>query len=1056
MAVSPANPRAREAGHSLNAKRDAERLTRFRVASLNVGTLKCKEHEVVETLSRRRVDLCCLQETRLTGDLGANQSRNIKGKDTIYKLYWCGNKSGQGGVAILLSDKWADKVFSVQRISDRILLLKLIIGRTVFSFFSLYAPQIGLPLAEKVQFYDQLQATCMLVPRSEVLLCLGDWNGHVGAGPCGYEDVHGGHGYGLRNAEGERVLEFALANDLLVGNTQYIKRDSHLITYCSGDNKSQIDYVLYPRSFRRSMTNVKVIPGEECASQHRLLVCDFKVHIPPQKKRKFVPRLRTWKLRDPATASKFYGAFKAKVCADNVYNGTSSAETAWFKLKTPLLEAATEVCGLSCNHQWKKETWWWNDRVEAAVAHKRALFKTYNALRKHGNSSAANKAKSEYQTAKRSAKREVWLAKSEAEAKAFKDIDPHGGAIYRIARQMDRTNQDIVGEKCVKNDAEELTLTDADKMKAWVEHYSRLLNVEFEWPSDLLPDVAPTAGPPPPVTTETIHTALGKMKGGKAPGPSGITAEMLKASGDEGIELIRQLAELVFGGEAIPCEWEESFILNLYKGKGDALDRGNYRGLKLTDQVMKLLERVLDSAIRGMVNIDELQFGFVPGRGTTDAIFIARQMQEKFIAANKPLYFAFVDLEKAFDRVPRDVIWWALRSLGVEEWAVRAIQSMYSNARSRVRVNGQYSEEFEVKVGVHQGSVLSPLLFILVLEALSREFRTGVPWELLYADDLVIISDSREECIARFGAWREGMEQKGLRVNMKKTKFLISGTGLNVLKDSGRFPCAVCRKGVGANSINCPRCQHWVHKKCSGIQGRLSADPDFVCLRCQGRAQPIDGRPVSCIQLGNTTLDVESEFCYLGDVLSSGGGCMQAIIARCNAAWGKFKKLRPILTSRHLSPQIRGKVFNVCVRSAMLHGSETWAPTSADLQRLRRNDRAMIRWMGGVRPLDETPTTALLAKFGLEEIASVLRSRRLRWHGHVARSADCIHSVTELVVPGSRGRGRPRKTWKECVKRDIMECGLCNTDPLDRAAWRAGIRASRLLPTPVSGNVAAV
>ncbi len=77
---------------------------------------------------------------------------------------------------------------------------------------------------------------------------------------------------------------------------------------------------------------------------------------------------------------------------------------------------------------------------------------------------------------------------------------------------------------------------------------------------------------------------------------------------------------------------------------------------------MKCLERVLDSAIRSMVNIDEMQFGFVPGRGTTDAIFIARQMQEKYHAAKKPLYFAFVDLEKAFDRVPRKVLWWAMRS----------------------------------------------------------------------------------------------------------------------------------------------------------------------------------------------------------------------------------------------------------------------------------------------------------------------------------------------------------------------------------------------------------
>ena len=104
-----------------------------------------------------------------------------------------------------------------------------------------------------------------------------------------------------------------------------------------------------------------------------------------------------------------------------------------------------------------------------------------------------------------------------------------------------------------------------------------------------------------------------------------------------------------------------------------------------------------------MVDIDSMQIGFVPGRGTTDAIFIIRQLQEKFIAANKTMYLAFVDLEKAFDRVPRKVLWWALRSLGVEEWAVCVIQGMYSDVSSRVRVNGQYSEEFGVGVGVHQG-----------------------------------------------------------------------------------------------------------------------------------------------------------------------------------------------------------------------------------------------------------------------------------------------------------------------------------------------------------------
>jgi len=112
---------------------------------------------------------------------------------------------------------------------------------------------------------------------------------------------------------------------------------------------------------------------------------------------------------------------------------------------------------------------------------------------------------------------------------------------------------------------------------------------------------------------------------------------------------------------------------------------------------------VLDSSIRGIVNIDYMQFGYVPGQGTSDAIFIIHQLQEKHFAANKPLYLAFVDLEKAFERVPRNVLWWASRSLGVEEWAVCVIQGMYTNVRSRVRVNGQYSKEFGVGVGVHQG-----------------------------------------------------------------------------------------------------------------------------------------------------------------------------------------------------------------------------------------------------------------------------------------------------------------------------------------------------------------
>ena len=114
------------------------------------------------------------------------------------------------------------------------------------------------------------------------------------------------------------------------------------------------------------------------------------------------------------------------------------------------------------------------------------------------------------------------------------------------------------------------------------------------------------------------------------------------------------------------------------------------------------------------------------GRGTTDEIFIVRQLQEKHLAANKPLYMAIVDLEKAFDRVPRDVIWWAMRKLGVGEWLVRLVQSMCRGVGGRVGVGDGCSGGFGVGVGVHRGSVLSPLLFVVVLGALSGGFRQAV------------------------------------------------------------------------------------------------------------------------------------------------------------------------------------------------------------------------------------------------------------------------------------------------------------------------------------------
>ena len=206
-----------------------------------------------------------------------------------------------------------------------------------------------------------------------------------------------------------------------------------------------------------------------------------------------------------------------------------------------------------------------------------------------------------YNSAKRSSNRAVYHAKNEAEKVALQKIDLRSADVYRLAKQMRLDNQDVMGENPVKNDEDLLSLDEDAKKEAWKE---RLLNVEFLWNPEDLSVESPVEGPSEPITLEMITKAINKMASGKAAGPSGIVAEMLKPLGEAGVAEVRDLIEDIISEGCIPIDWQESYIVNLYKGKGDALNRGNYRGLKLIEQTMKVLERVVEGLIRQRVEID--------------------------------------------------------------------------------------------------------------------------------------------------------------------------------------------------------------------------------------------------------------------------------------------------------------------------------------------------------------------------------------------------------------------------------------------------------------------
>jgi hypothetical protein len=204
-----------------------------------------------------------------------------------------------------------------------------------------------------------------------------------------------------------------------------------------------------------------------------------------------------------------------------------------------------------------------------------------------------------------------------------------------------------------------------ERAKVWKEHMERVMNEENEW--DGVVDVDVVHGPIDRVTMKEVMTAIKAMKLGKATGVSEVAAEHIAASGMVGIEVITKIANRELDGEGIPDEWKCSVLVPLYKWKGDVRGCGAYRGVKLLQHAMKVVERVFLMRLRKMVEIDEMQCGFMPGKGTVDALFMARMLQERYGRKKRKLYMCFVDLENAFDRVPRKVIEWALRKMGVNE-----------------------------------------------------------------------------------------------------------------------------------------------------------------------------------------------------------------------------------------------------------------------------------------------------------------------------------------------------------------------------------------------------
>ena len=224
--------------------------------------------------------------------------------------------------------------------------------------------------------------------------------------------------------------------------------------------------------------------------------------------------------------------------------------------------------------------------------------------------------------------------------------------------------------------------------------------------------------------------------------------------------------------EKMPNKWRKSILVPIFKETGDIQDCNNYRRIKLMSHTMKIWECIIESRLRDETQIGEEQFGFMPGRSTTDAIFALRQMMEKYRERQRELHLVFIDLEKAYDRVPRQEVWRCLREKGAPEIYVRLIKDMYERASTQVRSSIGMTDCFEVGVGLHQGSSLSPYLFNLVMDVITKDIREEAPWTMMFADDVVLCDETVAGLEEKLERWRNALESRGLKISKMKTEYI--------------------------------------------------------------------------------------------------------------------------------------------------------------------------------------------------------------------------------------------------------------------------------------------
>ncbi|KAK3507240.1 hypothetical protein QTP70_012139 [Hemibagrus guttatus] len=777
-----------------------------------------KGRELADMMERRKVDILCVQQTRWKG-------RKARSIGAGFKLFYYGVDSKRNGVSVVLKEEFVRNVLEVKRVSDRVMSLKLEIEGVMLNVVSGYAPQVGCELEEKERFWSELDEVMESIPTGERVVIGADFNGHVGEGNTGDEEVMGKFGVKERNLEGQMVVDFAKRMDMGVVNTYFQKREEHRVTYKSGGRSTQVDYILCRRGNLKEISDCKVVVGESVARQHRMVVCRMTLMVCKKKRPEIEKKTKWWKLKKEECCEEFRQKLRQAL------GGQVLLPDDWETTAEVIRETGRKVLGVSSGRRKEdKETWWWNEEVQDSIQRKRLAKKKWDMDRTEEN-------RQEYKELQRRVKREVSKAKQKAYDELYTRLDTREGEkdLYRLARQRDRDGKDVQQVRVIKDRDGRVLTSEESVQRRWKEYFEELMNEENER-EKRVEGVNSVEQKVDKVRKDEVRKALKRMKSGKEVGPDDIPVEVWKCLGEAAVEFLASLFNRVLESEKMPEEWRRN-------------------------------------------------------------------------------------LEKAYDRVPREELWYCMRKSGVAEKYVRVVQDMYERSRTVVRCAVGQTEEFKVEMGLHQRSALSPFLFAIVMDQLSEEVRQESPWTMMFADDIVICSESREQVEENLERWRFALERRGMKVSGSKTEYM----------------CVNEREGSGT-------------------------------VRLQGEE-------VKKVQ----------EFKYLGSTVQSNGECGKEVKKRVQAGWNGWRKVWGVLCDQKISARIKGKVYRTVVRPAMLYGLETVSLRKRQESELEVAELKMLRFSLGVTRLDRIRNEYIRGTAHVGRLGDKVREARLRWFGHVQR-----------------------------------------------------------------------